>query len=288
MGILINRDSRVVVVGMTGRYGSKQTEAMIKYGTGIVAGVTPGRGGESLLGVPVFDRVSEAVQQTGANSGIIYVRGLDVKEAAFEAIEAGLDLLVIATENVPVQDTMEIRHFSRINNCWVVGPNSIGIINPGETLIGSLGPSYAKPGPVGLISRSGTLSVEITRILSGGGLGQSTCVSMGGDTVIGRNPVEYLKKFEEDPQTEIVVLVGEIGGLKENEVAEYIVRMSKPVVGFIAGRSVPPGKRMGHVGAIISGDDVTADKKRSILKQAGAHIADTPWEIVTICKSLIN
>ena len=286
MSILAGRDSRVVVIGITGRYGSKQIESMLKYGTRIVAGVTPGKGGETVSGVPVYDRVDEAVRKSGANCGIIYVKGLDVKEAAFEAIEAGIGLLVIATENVPTRDTMEIRHFSMLRDCWVVGPNSIGIISPGETLIGSLGPSYATPGTVGLLSRSGTLSVEITHILSKGGIGQSTCISMGGDMVIGRNPCAYLKLFEEDPLTRAVVLVGEIGGLKENEAADYIPKMTKPVVCFIAGRSVPQGKRMGHVGAIISGENVTAESKRKVLKNAGAYIADTPWEIVDILKQL--
>jgi len=286
VGILADRNTRVLIQGITSKYGLSQIKMMIKYGTKIVAGVSPGKGGQNVLGIPVYDTVEEAVREQSPEASIVYVGPSFAKDAAFEAIDAGIKLLVIPTEGIPVHDTMKIRYLAEERKAWVVGPNSLGLITPGETLLGSLAPAYARSGDVGLLSRSGTLSIEVTRILAEAGLGQSTCVSIGGDSVLGKNPVDYLKEFEADQQTKTVVMLGEIGGGKEYEAAEYIRVMKKPVVAFIAGRTAVPGKRMGHAGALIAKASDSAESKRQALFQAGARIADTPWEIPELVKKL--
>lgn len=288
MSILIDENNKVVVQGITGGYAQRQTRLMLDYGTKVVAGVSPGKGGQMANGVPVFDTVQEAVAATGANTGVLYVPAVAAMEAAIESIEAGLKVLMIATERIPLQDSMKIKWLARDAGAWVVGPNSPGVISPGKCLLGSAVPSVVTPGPVGVISRSGTLLMEIVRYLSKGGCGQSTCIGIGGDTVIGRNPVDYLRLFDGDPETKAVVLLGEIGGLKEYEAAEFIRHMKKPVIAFIVGRFVPLGRRMGHVGAIVRGDRDTAESKRRALREAGAFVADTPWEIVELTRKVLD
>lgn len=287
MSILIDENTRVVIQGITGTYGQNQTRRMLEYGTRVVAGVTPGKGGTEFAGVPVFDTVDEAVAATGASASIVYVPAPYARDAALEGIDAGVRLMLIATEGIPIHDSMAIRARSIASGTWVVGPNTMGMISPGKCLLGSAIPSATLPGPVGVISRSGTLMGEVVRYLSQAGIGQSTCVGIGGDVVIGRNPVEYLRLFEADPDTRAVLILGEIGGLKEYEAAEFIRRMTKPVVAFIAGRFAPRGKRMGHVGAVVHGDRDSAESKRHALREAGAHVADTPWQVVDILRQLL-
>lgn len=288
MSILVNRSTKVVVQGVTGAYGQNQTRRMLEYGTRVVGGVSPGKGGTTSAGVAVYDTVQEAVRETGADTSIIYVPAPYARDAAIEAIEAGIGLVVVATEGIPVQDTMLIKQLARQAGTWMVGPNTMGLITPDQCLLGSAMPSVASPGPVGVISRSGTLMGEMMRYLHQGGFGQSTAISIGGDMVIGRNPVDYLREFESDSDTRAVVMLGEIGGLKEYEAAEYIREMKTPVIALIVGRFAPPGKRMGHVGAMIRGDRDTAEAKREALRQAGATVADTPWQVVDLLGEVLQ
>lgn len=286
MAILVNSETRVLIQGITGRMASRTTLRMIEYGTKIVAGVTVGRGGEQVHGIPVYDTVKEAVSKHNIDATVLYIPAQRVKEAVLEAIDAGIKLVVIISEGVPIHDTMQIRALASQNDVWVIGPNTPGIISPGQALLGYIAPSYASTGNIGVISRSGTLSFETIKLLTEAGFGQSTCIGIGGDQVIGKITRDYLQCFENDPATKAVVMIGEIGGNMEEDAANFLRNMSKPVVAFIAGGSAPAQKRMGHAGAIISGKSGTAEGKKQALRAAGAYVADSPWDIPELLKSL--
>lgn len=288
MSILVDRNTRVLVQGATGRFGQIQTKLMLDYGTRIVAGVTPGRGGQDVLGVPIYDTVAEAKAEHQIDASVIYVPAPWALEAATEAIEGGIPLVVVITEGVPVHDGMRIRAMGRERGVWVIGPNCPGIITPGQTSLGMYPPSCAMPGVVGVASRSGTLCFEVTKLLCEAGIGQTTNVGIGGDPVIGNNFVEYLRLFEEDPETKSVVMIGELGGAQEEDAARFIAEMSKPVIAFISGKSAPPEKRMGHAGAISSEGSGAATEKVRALESAGARIADTLYDIVDLTKAALG
>jgi succinyl-CoA synthetase alpha subunit len=264
---------------MTGEHGSFHTELMIEYGTQVVGGVTPGKGGTTHLDRPVFDTVKEAVQATGATASCVFVPGPFAADAAMEAADAGIELVVCITEGIPVQDMIGALDFLGRRNCRLIGPNCPGIITPGQCKIGIIPGHIMEPGPVGIVSRSGTLTYEVAAALSRAGYGASTCVGIGGDPVLGMRFIEILPLFEADPETKAAVLIGEIGGSDEEVAADYIRTMSKPVVGFISGRTAPPGKRMGHAGAIISGRSGTPQAKVDALQDAGAPVADATHQI---------
>ncbi|MBT6843556.1 MAG: succinate--CoA ligase subunit alpha [Candidatus Melainabacteria bacterium] len=288
MSVLINKDTKVIVQGITGGMGKTHTELMQAYGTNIVGGVTPGKGGQEVCGVPVFDSVSEAVEKTGANCSVIFVPPYLALDAALEAIDAGVPLISVITEGLPPQDAVKLHAAAEKKGVLVNGPNCPGIITPGECLIGIHPGSIYMPGRVGLISRSGTLTYEIGLGLKQAGIGLSTAVGIGGDPIIGIDQKISLKLFEEDPDTDIIILVGEIGGTAEEEAAEYIkTNIKKPVIGYIAGRTAPPGKRMGHAGAIISGGKGTAESKQKAFEAAGVQVAVTPSEIVELVKQVL-
>jgi len=283
MSILVGKNTRLVVQGITGREGSFHTQQMIAYGTNVVAGVTPGKGEMEVHGVPVFDTVREAVEKTGANTSIIYVPARFSPDAILEAADAGIDLVICITEGIPVLDMIEVRHYVDRVRTRLIGPNCPGAITPGEAKVGIMPGHIHIPGPVGIVSRSGTLPYEAVYALTNKGIGQSTVVGIGGDPIIGTTFLDVLHMFENDPQTEAVVLIGEIGGTDEERAAEYIrSKMTKPVVGFIAGQTAPPGKRMGHAGAIISGGKGTAAEKIAALKAAGVKVARHPEEIADL------
>lgn len=279
MSIFIDKETRLLVQGITGREGNFHTGQMVAYGTQVVAGVTPGRAGQETHGVPVFDTVEQAVEATGANASIIFVPPPFAGDAVMEAVAAGLDPVICITEGIPVQDMIEATQFALREGTTLIGPNCPGLITPGESLAGILPGRIFTPGPVGLVSRSGTLTYEVVNELTQRGIGQSTCVGIGGDPIIGTRFLEVLEEFEDDPQTEIVVMIGEIGGTDEEEAADFIKEMQTPVVGFISGRSAPPGKRMGHAGAIISGGKGTAESKIEALTAARVPVADTISQI---------
>ncbi|WP_324716372.1 succinate--CoA ligase subunit alpha [Carboxydochorda subterranea] len=281
MSILVDRNTRVVVHGITGREGEFHTRQMLAYGTKVVAGVTPGKGGTRVEGVPVFETAAQARKATGANASIIFVPAAFAADSALEAIEAGMNPVVVITEGIPVQDMLAVVAAARRRGTRLIGPNCPGLISPGEALVGILPGAIFRPGPVGLVSRSGTLTYEVVHELSRAGLGQSTCVGVGGDPIIGSRFVDILHLFEQDPATRAVVLIGEIGGTDEEEAAAFIRdHGTKPVVSFISGRTAPPGKRMGHAGAIISGKMGTAQSKVEALRDAGVPVADSIQEIV--------
>ena len=285
MSILLDRETRVLVQGITGRVGRAQTRWMLEYGTNIVAGVTPGKGGEEVEGIPVFDSVSEAVTERGAEASVFFVPPAAVKDAALETIEAGIGLIVIVTEHVPVHDVMEIRAFAGGRKVRLLGPTCPGIITPGQAKMGIMPGNMFRPGRIGVISRSGTLSYEICADLAEAGLGQSTAVGMGADPVVFTGMPELMALFEEDPDTDLVVLVGEVGGTQEENAARFVSRrMTKPVVAYIAGHNAPEGKRMGHAGAIVQGDMGTAQSKTAALRQAGADVAKYPLEVVKLVR----
>ena len=286
MAIILNKDTKVIVQGITGHQGSFHTKRMLDYGTKIVAGVTPGKGGQEIHGVPVFDSMKEAMEQTQADASVIFIPAPFVYSAAVEAIEAGVKILVIITEGVPVKDTAKIRSKAKENNVILIGPNCPGIITPGESKIGIIPGNITQKGTVGIVSRSGTLTYEIIQNLTLNGIGQSTCVGLGGDPVKGLDFVDVLKMFQEDPQTEHIVLVGEIGGTGEQEAAKLIKSgsITKPVYAFIAGQTAPPGKKMGHAGAIVHGKSGTAKEKMRILEDAGVFTAEIPKDIATAIK----
>lgn len=289
MSILINQDTRLVVQGITGHEGRFHSEQMLAYGTNIVAGVTPGKGGEWVLEgkIPVFDSVSAAVEVTGANVSIIFVPARFAGDAILEAAHAEIPLIVCITEGIPVKDMLQIKKFIRRKNVILIGPNSPGIISPPRTKVGIIPGNITQPGTVGIVSRSGTLTYEVVYALKQAGEGTSTCVGIGGDPVIGMDFIEILSFFEGDPQTEKIVLIGEIGGQDEEKAAEYIAsQITKPVIGFIAGRSAPPDKRMGHAGAIIEGGRGTADTKINALRNVGVQVAFYPEEIPNILQNL--
>jgi succinyl-CoA synthetase alpha subunit len=280
MAILADKNTRLLVQGITGREGAFHSQQMIDYGTNIVGGVTPGKGGEWALGKPVFDTVKAAVEATEANATIIYVAAAFAADALFEAIDAEIPLIVCITEGIPILDMMRVYDYLKGSKSRLVGPNCPGLLTPGQAKVGIMPGYIAKPGNVGLVSKSGTLTYEVVYALTQAGMGQSTCIGIGGDPIIGTTFVDVLKMFEEDPQTEKVVLIGEIGGSAELEAAEYIKNhMTKPVAGFIAGRSAPEGTTMGHAGAIVEGGRGTADEKIEALREAGVRTADNPEQI---------
>jgi len=289
MSILVNKDTRLIVQGITGREGLFHTTQMVAYGTNVVAGVTPGKGGQWVLDdkIPVFDTVKAAVETTGANTSVIFVPARFAADAIFEAADAGVELIVCITEGLPVQDMMRVRAYLDQKGARLVGPNCPGLLTPGEAKVGIIPGNIAIPGNVGVVSRSGTLTYEVLYAMKLLGLGATTTVGIGGDPVNGTSFLDALKMFEEDPQTEKVVLIGEIGGTDEQKAAEYIAdHMTKPVVGFIAGQTAPPGKRMGHAGAIVEGGEGTAAEKIEALEKAGVKVAKHPEEIAQILKDL--
>jgi len=292
VAILVNKDTRVLVQGITGREGEFHTRLMLDYGTKIVAGVTPGKGGQTVHGVPVFDSVQEAVDAVGPiDVSIVFVPAPFAADAVLEALEAGIKGVVIITEGIPVQDMLKVaRAFEWAgNDCWFIGPNCPGVITPGECKVGIMPAQVFVPGRIGVVSRSGTLTYEVVAELTQAGFGQSTCVGIGGDPIIGQNFVDILRRFNEDPQTDAVVLIGEIGGTDEEEAAEFIRQeMRKPVVAFVAGKTAPEGKRMGHAGAIIMGRMGTAQSKIEAFRKAGVPVADLPAEIPTLLRELLS
>ena len=280
MSILIDKDTRLLVQGITGREGSFHTRQCVAYGTRVVAGVTPGKGGQSLDGIPVFNTMGEAVDRTGANASLIFVPSPFAADAILESAAAGLGLTVCITEGIPIRDMLKVVPFLRRKNCCLIGPNCPGVISPGRSKAGIMPGQIHKEGSVGVISRSGTLTYEVVHQLTQSGLGQSTCIGIGGDPIIGSSFVDMLKLFDEDPDTQGVVLIGEIGGNDEETAAEYIRdHFSKPVVGFVAGLTAPPGKRMGHAGAIISGSGGTAGEKIAAMRKGGIHVVEHLGEL---------
>ena len=280
MGILINKNTKVVCQGITGQAGSFHAERMLEYGTKLVAGVTPGKGGTTQHGVHVFDSVLDAVANTGANASVIYVPSPYAADAIMEAAEAGIALIVCITEGIPTMDMIRVKKYISSRKTRLVGPNCPGIITPGACKIGIMPGYIHKPGNVGVVSRSGTLTYEAVWQLTQRGIGQSTCIGIGGDPILGTDFVDILRLFQEDKETKVIVLIGEIGGSAEEEAAEVIKKeITKPVVGFIAGQTAPRGKRMGHAGAIISGDKGTAISKITALKGAGVTVIESPADI---------
>jgi succinyl-CoA synthetase alpha subunit len=288
MSILVNKDTRLLVQGITGREGAFHTEQMIAYGTKVVAGVTPGKGGSWAVGnVPIFDTVREAVDATGANVSIIYVPARGAPDAILESADAGVPLIVCITEGIPTLDMVRVRAYLDQTGSRLIGPNCPGLITPGEAKVGIMPGHIHTRGPVGIVSRSGTLTYEVVYALTLRGIGQSTAVGIGGDPIIGSTFVDILQLFENDPDTEQVVMIGEIGGADEERAAEFIGEsMTKPVTGFIAGQTAPPGKRMGHAGAIISGGKGTAADKIAALTAVGVRIASHPGEIAETVAAL--
>jgi len=283
MSILLGPDTRVIVQGITGRDGSFHAKSMREYGTKVVGGVTPGKGGENVDGIPVYNTVAEAVERTGADCTVIFVPARFSSEALREAADARIPLIVCITEGIPVLDMIRDVHYVKDRGCRLIGPNCPGLISPGAAKVGIMPGRIHTPGGVGVISRSGTLTYEVVWALTRAGLGQSTCIGVGGDPVIGTSFVELLALFEADPQTTGVALIGEIGGDDEEQAAQYIAQnMKKPVVSFISGRTAPPEKRMGHAGAIISGGKGGAEHKVAALRDSGVPVADRPDEIPTI------
>lgn len=288
MAIIIDNDTRLVVQGITGHQGIYHTRTMKAYGTNVVAGVTPGKGGQEVEGVPVYNSMSEAVKKHDANTSIIFVPAPFAKDAALEAIDAGIKTLVIITEHVPFHDALEIMPYAKLKGVTVVGPNSPGVMSAGKARVGILPDNIFSPGHVGVVSRSGTLTYEIVNSITEAGLGQSTCVGLGGDPVVGLSFIDVIKMFEEDDETKQIVLVGEIGGSAEEDAAEYIKHNVKtPVFAYIAGQTAPPGKRMGHAGAIISKGKGTAESKKKALNEAGVKVAKIPVEIPKLIKGEI-
>jgi len=285
VSILLDRETRVLVQGITGRVGRAQTHWMLEYGTRVVAGVTPGKGGEEVEGVPVYNTVAEAVQEQNAEASVFFVPPAVAKSAARETIDAGIKLIVVVTEHVPVHDAMEIRAYASERKVRLVGPTSPGIITPGEAKMGIMPGNMFRPGRIGVISRSGTLSYEVSVDLAAAGFGQSTVVGVGADPVVFTSMPQLLELFESDPATDAVVLIGEVGGTEEENAARFIARrMTKPVVAYIAGHSAPEGKRMGHAGAIIHGSMGTPQSKLKAFREAGVPVAEYPLEVVDLVR----
>ena len=277
MSILVDGDTKVVVQGITGNEGMFHTRQMVEYGTNIVAGVTPGKGGQKIDGVPVFNTVAAAVKETGADASGIFVPPAFAADAILEAADSGIPTVVCLTEGIPSVDMMVVRHYLQRKGTNLIGPNTPGIISPGKCKIGVMAGYIHKQGTVGIISRSGTLTYEVVDQLTKKGIGQSTCVGIGGDQIIGLNYLDLLGLFQNDPGTEAIIMIGEIGGTAEEEAAQFIEKkVSKPVVAFIAGLTAPPGRRMGHAGAIISGGKGTAEEKMEALKRAGVQVVKNP------------
>ncbi|KJS78133.1 MAG: succinyl-CoA ligase [ADP-forming] subunit alpha [Desulfotomaculum sp. BICA1-6] len=288
MAIIIDENTRLIVQGITGNQGRFHTTQMLAYGTQVVGGVSPGKGGQEVEGVPVYDSAFAAVEAQNANASVLFIPSPFAKDAAFEAISAGIKVLVIVTEHIPVHDEMEIVEYARRNGTTIVGPNTFGIVSSGKCKIGIPPNQFFIEGPIGVVARSGTLTYEIVGNLTANGMGQSTVVGLGGDRVVGLSFVDVLEKFEHDPQTKAVVLVGEIGGNAEEMASLFIKDMTKPVVAYIAGKSAPPGKRMGHAGAIIERGKGTFNAKVEALQAAGARIATLPFEVPDLLREVIG
>ncbi len=290
MSILVDKNTRLVVQGITGNEGSFHTRQMIEYGTNVVAGVVPGKGGQTFDDrVPVYNSVKEAADQEGGNASVVFVPPPFAADAIMEAADAGLALVVCITEGIPTKDMVDVHEYLRGRNTRLIGPNCPGAISPGQCKIGIMPAFIHREGRVGLISRSGTLTYEAVKQLSDLGIGQSTCIGIGGDPIIGTNFTDALALFNQDSDTDAVVMIGEIGGPAEQEAAAYIKEnYDKPVVAFVAGRTAPPGRRMGHAGAIISGSEGTAEEKIQILRDAGVHVAESPSEIGSSMKAVLS
>ncbi len=292
MSILVNKHSKIIVQGITGSEGSFHAEQCLEYGGNVVGGVTPGKGGQTVIDgkVPVFNSCKDAVAATGANVSLIFVPPAFAADAILEAADAGIAIIVCITEGIPVRDMIEVYGYLKTKHTRLIGPNCPGLLTPGEAKVGIMPGFIAKKGTVGVISKSGTLTYEAVHQLCKVGLGQSTCVGIGGDPVIGTKMVDLLKLFEEDPETEAIVMIGEIGGSMEIEAAEYVKNhVKKPVIGFIAGQTAPPGRRMGHAGAIVSGADESAAAKKAIMKACGIRVVDSPAEIgKTVKEALVH
>lgn len=289
MSIFINRKTKLIVQGITGRDGSFHAEQMKKYGTNVVGGVTPGKGGTKVAGIPVFDTVEEAVAKTRANCSVIYVPPPFAADAIYEAIAAGIKMVICITEGIPANDMMKIYPFVQDHGARLIGPNCPGLISVGQSKVGIMPSTIVKKGSVGVVSRSGTLTYEAIWALTEAGMGQSTCIGIGGDQVIGTNFVDCLEAFQADPATKSIVMIGEIGGSDEEAAAKYIKKhVTKPVVSFIAGQTAPPGKRMGHAGAIIAGGSGTAADKIAALNKVGVPVAGSPTEIPQVLMELIK
>ncbi len=289
MSIFISKKTKLIVQGITGRDGSFHAEQMKKYGTKVVGGVTPGKGGSKVAGIPVFDTVEEAVAKTKANTSVIYVPPPFAVDAIFEAVSAGIKTVICITEGVPANDMMKVYPFVKENGARLIGPNCPGLISVGQSKVGIMPSTIVKKGGVGVVSRSGTLTYEAIWALTVAGMGQSTCIGIGGDQVIGTNFIDCLEAFQADPATKAIVMIGEIGGSDEEDAAKYIKKyVTKPVVAFIAGRTAPPGKRMGHAGAIIAGGSGTAEDKIVALNKVGVPVAGSPTELPAALKELMK
>jgi len=287
VSVFIDRSTRLLVQGITGRDGSFHTKQMMEYGTQVVGGVTPGKGGQKFEEkVPIFNTVHQAVKETGANATVIYVPPMFAADAMMEAADAGIPFIVCITEGVPVLDMTKVYPFVKEKGARLLGPNCPGLISPGKSKVGIIPGRICTPGPIGLVSRSGTLTYEVVFQMTRAGMGQTTCVGIGGDPINGTNFIDCLDAFEKDPETEAVVMIGEIGGTDEQDAARFVKeKMSKPVVGFIAGQTAPPGRRMGHAGAIISGSAGTAAEKIEAFKDAGIGVAQRPIDVVQLLRS---
>ena len=290
MSIFVNKETKLLVQGITGREGQFHTRQCIAYGTNVVAGVTPGKAGQTMDDVPVFNTVKNAVEETGANASMIFVPPPFAADAIMEAADAGVGIIVAITEGIPVLDMMKVKNFIQDKPCRLIGPNCPGIITPGECKIGIMpGPTHKPGGPIGVISRSGTLTYEVVHQLTQKGIGQTTCIGIGGDPVNGTNFIDCLEAFQNDPDTKGIVMVGEIGGDAEEKASEFIVeKVTKPVVGFIAGLTAPPGRRMGHAGAIISGKSGTAQSKIQTMKNCGIHVCENLGTFGELCAEVFS
>jgi len=286
MSILIDEKTKVIVQGITGRDGSFHAKQMKQYGTNVVAGVSPGKGGQEIDGIPVYNSMKQAVKETSANTSIIFVPAKFAVDAIYEAADSDVKLIVTISEGIPIIDMIKVTEYLERKNIHLIGPNSPGLISPEKSKVGILPAQIFKKGKIGLISRSGTLTYEIVDHITKSGLGESTCLGIGGDPIIGMNFIDCLKLFEKDPETEAVALIGEIGGNAEELTADFVKQnIAKPIVGFIVGKTAPPGKRMGHAGAIISGGSGTASEKIAALEEAGISVANQPSEVAALLKS---
>ena len=289
MSIIVNKDTRLVVQGITGSEGSFHTEQIVEYKTNVVAGVTPGKGGTDLSGIPVYNTVEDAVRKQNANTSIIFVPPPFAADAILEAASARIKVIICITEGIPIADMIKVYNSIKKKDIILIGPNCPGVISPGKAKVGIMPAFIHKEGTIGVISRSGTLTYEAVKQLTDVGLGQSTCVGIGGDPIVGSKFIDIIKLFNEDPDTEGIVMIGEIGGSAEEEAAAYIKEnVKKPVVGFIAGRTAPPGRRMGHAGAIISGGKGTAEEKMKVMSEAGIHVVESPAEMGNTMLSVLN
>ena len=290
MAILVDKDSKIIVQGITGSEGSFHAEQCLQYGGNVVGGVTPGKGGQTVLtgNVPVFNTCKEAREQTGANVSLIFVPPPFAADAILEAADAGIELVVCITEGIPVNDMLGVYNHLKNTNTRLIGPNCPGLLTPDEAKVGIMPGFIANKGRVGVISKSGTLTYEAVHQLGANGLGQSTCVGIGGDPIIGTRMIELLELFENDPETDAVIMIGEIGGTMEIEAAQYVKHMTKPVIGFIAGQTAPPGRRMGHAGAIVSGADESAEAKMKTMAECGVHVAKSPADIGATVKKVLG